>query len=95
VQELSIKVTIAERVYPLTVKPEEEENIRKAAKQVNDKLKSYEKQFAVRDRQDMLSMCALELASELVQYQQNAATQNDTLTLRLDELKQILHPVSI
>jgi cell division protein ZapA (FtsZ GTPase activity inhibitor) len=64
--ELSIKVNIADRTYPLTVKADEEEKVRKAAKLINDKLKAYSNQFAVRDKQDIISMCALELATELI-----------------------------
>ena len=37
---LSIKVSIANRVYPLTVKPEEEEGVRKAARLIEKVLKS-------------------------------------------------------
>ena len=44
--ELSIKVNIAGRVYPLTVKREEEETVRKAAKLINDRMKDYEENYS-------------------------------------------------
>jgi len=62
--ELSIKVSIANRVYPLTIKREEEESIRKAAKLLNESIENLESNYAVRDKQDLLAMAALEYASQ-------------------------------
>ena len=62
--ELSIKVTIANRVYPLSVQTEEEEEVRKAATYINERLKVLEKGFAVKDKTDLLAMLALELTIE-------------------------------
>ncbi|MDX5321714.1 MAG: cell division protein ZapA [Bacteroidota bacterium] len=64
VQELSIKVTIAERQYPLKIQASDEENVRKAAWKVNERLKEYVEKYAVADRQDALAMIALEFATE-------------------------------
>ncbi len=57
---LSIKVQVAGRIYPLTIRPEEEANIRKAASLINERIKIYEDSFTVNDRQDLIAMCALE-----------------------------------
>ncbi|HAD97735.1 MAG TPA: cell division protein ZapA [Cryomorphaceae bacterium] len=62
---LKIKVSIADRVYPLTIRREEEEQIRAAAKTIDGILKKYEEGYAVRDKQDLLAMCALQLASRI------------------------------
>lgn len=59
--ELHIKVNIASRTYPLTVSSDEEEEVRKAAQFINDKLKTLGNSFAVKDKQDLLAMLALEL----------------------------------
>jgi hypothetical protein len=40
--EISIKINIADRVYPLKVNMEEEEIIRRAAKLINDRVKEYQ-----------------------------------------------------
>jgi len=64
--ELSIKVTIANRVYPLTIEPDEEESVRKAASLINETVKQHEQQFAVKDKQDLLAMCALQYATEVL-----------------------------
>ncbi|MDQ3190555.1 MAG: cell division protein ZapA [Bacteroidota bacterium] len=65
-RELSIKIVIAGRTYPLTVKENEEENVRKAAKLIEDKIKDFEQNYSVRDRQDLLAMSALQFANEAV-----------------------------
>jgi len=62
--ELSIKVNIANRVYPLTVLREEEEEVRKAAAYINERIKVLESGFAVKDKLDLLAMLALELTLE-------------------------------
>lgn len=62
--ELSIKVNIANRVYPLSVQREEEEEVRKAAAYINERLKALESGFAVKDKLDLLAMLAIELTME-------------------------------
>ena len=64
-ETLKIKVSIADRVYPLTVKVEEEEGIRKAVGKINALIKKFEQSYAVRDKQDVLAMGALQFASKL------------------------------
>ena len=90
--ELSIKVNIADRHYPLKVTPEQEEVVRQAAKLINDKLKQ---QFDVRDKQDMLSMTVLELATQLITMQQSAASDKDGLSAQLHELQSLLKNVQL
>jgi cell division protein ZapA len=62
--EMSIKVTIAGRIYPITVQPDEEEKVRDAAKRVDDNLKALQSNYAVKDKQDLLAMTALQFASK-------------------------------
>ncbi|SNR32241.1 cell division protein ZapA [Lutibacter agarilyticus] len=63
-ESLKIKVTIAGRVYPIKVNSiNEEEGMRKAAKNINDLVTKFEKNYAVSDKQDVLAMCALQFAS--------------------------------
>lgn len=59
--EIALKVLIAGRVYPITVKQEEEELVMQVAKRINDKIKEFEQNYSVRDKQDLLAMCALNL----------------------------------
>ncbi len=63
---LSIKVNIAGRVYPLTIDPQEEEFIRKAADRINANVKELQENYAVRDMQDLLAMTTLQYATEVI-----------------------------
>ena len=63
-EEISIKVNICDRFYPLRIKTSEEEGVRKAAKTINERAKYYIDNFSVQDKQDALSMVALEYASD-------------------------------
>lgn len=67
---LKIKVNIANRTYPLTIKREEEEAIRLAVKQINEAVKRFEERYAVQDKQDVLAMCALQIATQNVRQKQ-------------------------
>ena len=56
-----IKINIGNRIYPLNVNTEQEEVLRKVAKEINEMIIKYEKSYAVKDKQDSLAMCALEI----------------------------------
>lgn len=61
---ININVQICDRPYRLKIKPEEEEVVRKAAKNISDKVKELQEQYAGKDKQDYLAMCALTLSVE-------------------------------
>lgn len=67
-EKLKIKLSIADRVYPLTIDPGQEEGLRKAAKNIDQLAKKFEQNYAVRDKQDVLAMCALQFASKIEQH---------------------------
>jgi cell division protein ZapA len=64
-EKLKIRVTIGDRIYPLTINVKEEEGVRKAVKRINDLSSKFEKSYAVQDKQDVLAMCALQFASQV------------------------------
>ena len=66
-EKLKIKISIAERVYPLTVEHSQEEGLRSASKKIDTTIKQFEQNYAVRDKQDVLAMCALRFASQVEQ----------------------------
>ncbi len=66
-EKLKIKLSIADRVYPLTIISNQEEGLRKAAKNIELLGKRFEKSYAVRDKQDVLAMCSLQFASKIEQ----------------------------
>ena len=75
---LKIKLTIADRVYPLTVAPDQEESLRKSAKKIEAMIKQLEQNYAVRDKQDVLAMCALQYATQLEQKSTTEIEDNTT-----------------
>ncbi|MRX38287.1 cell division protein ZapA [Flavobacterium sp. LC2016-23] len=68
-EKLRIKISIADRVYPLTVEPNQEEGLRSASKKIDVMIRQFEESYAVRDKQDVLAMCALQFASQVEQKQ--------------------------
>jgi cell division protein ZapA (FtsZ GTPase activity inhibitor) len=88
--ELSIKVLIAGRTYPLTIKKEEEESVRKAAKLINERVKEYEDNYSVRDKQDLLAMCALQIASQNLDLEKKAGSQNEEVETQLVEIDKLV-----
>lgn len=88
--KFKIKLSIADRVYPLTIRPEQEEGLRKAAKKINEVIKKFEQNYAVRDKQDVLAMSALQFAAELEQNQLSSSSELKTIEVKLEELDTLL-----
>ncbi len=89
--KLKIKISIADRVYPLTIAPSQEEGLRKAAKKIEEMIKQFEQNYAVRDKQDVLAMCALQFAAQIEQKSIDKENVNEELHDRLRSLNDLLH----
>jgi cell division protein ZapA len=89
-EKLKIKISIADRVYPLTVDPSQEEGLRSASKKIDTMIKEFEQNYAVRDKQDVLAMCALQFASQVEQKQIDKSTTEETTLIRLEKLNELL-----
>jgi cell division protein ZapA len=89
-EKLKIKISIADRVYPLTIDPSQEEGLRKAAKNIQDMIKQLEQSYAVRDKQDVLAMCALQFAARSEQKIIDNSQDNQEVQERLELLDQLL-----
>ncbi|MEC9158916.1 MAG: cell division protein ZapA [Bacteroidota bacterium] len=88
--ELSIKVSIGGRTYPLTIKRSEEEKIRKAASEIDKNLKELKNNYAVVDTQDLLAMTVLQYATESVNANSSVEfdrLNDEILTLRDEIIK--------
>ncbi|MGS2740933.1 cell division protein ZapA [Sinomicrobium sp. M5D2P17] len=88
--KLRIKISIADRVYPLTIDPDQEEGLRKAAKSIEGLVKQFEQNYAVRDKQDVLAMCALQFASRVEQKSIDKENGNEEVKERLEALNELL-----
>jgi cell division protein ZapA len=78
-EKLKIKISIADRVYPLTVDLSQEEGLRSASKKIDVMIKQFEENYAVRDKQDVLAMCALQFASQVEQKQVDSSIDSKDL----------------
>ena len=88
--KLKIKISIADRVYPLTVDPAQEEGLRSASKKIDAMIKQFEESYAVRDKQDVLAMCALQFASQVEQKQIDNAIDGEQTIERIKKLNLLL-----
>ncbi|PKG43005.1 cell division protein ZapA [Psychroflexus sp. MES1-P1E] len=88
--KLKIKLSIADRVYPLNIRPEQEEGLRKAAKRINVVIKKFEQDYAVRDKQDVLAMSALQFAAEIEQNQLSSTSELQEAETKLVELSEMI-----
>jgi cell division protein ZapA len=90
-EKLKIKLSIANRVYPLTIEASQEEGLRKAAKNIEAMIKQFEQSYSVRDKQDVLAMCALQFASQVEQKSIDKANVNEHVEEKLVALNDLLH----
>ena len=74
----------------MTVKQEEEENIRLATKEINEMIKQYEQNYAVKDKQDLLAMCALQFASQKLELGKKIVIEDDEFGDKLDLLNRLV-----
>jgi cell division protein ZapA len=86
----SIRVNIADRYYPLKVEADDEEKIRDAAKQINEKIALYKGMYADKDMQDFLAMAALQFVTKMIEIDQKVSNSTITedikmLTAELDD----------
>ena len=88
--QLKIKLSIANRVYPLTISPQQEEGLRKATKKIEAMIKQFEQSYSVRDKQDVLAMCALQFAAQVEQKSIDREYVNEEVQQKLEALDHLL-----
>ena len=85
-----IKLNIGNRVYPLSVDTNQEEILRKAAKQINQMINDYESKYAVRDKQDSLAMCALQILSQSKTFSNDDEKEIFEIGEKLNKIKELI-----
>ena len=88
----SLHVTIAGRKYPLTVDPGEEALIRQAEQQIEESIAVFQKNYAVKDKQDLLAMTALQIASRRIA---SEVPQKETVIEKVVERIEVEVPADI
>jgi len=80
--KLSIRVNVADRYYPLKINREDEEEIRKAARMINEKVLQYKQKYIDKDIQDFLAMAALQYVIKLLEFEKSREKEDITLSIR-------------
>ena len=88
-EKIKIKLTVADRVYPLTISPDQEASLRISAKKIEDMTKQLEQNYAVRDKQDVLAMCSLQYAAQLENRLENNSTKDEP-SVKTNELIELI-----
>jgi len=89
-EELSIKIRIADRDYPMKVKREDEERVRTASRLINEKLKSYRDQFGIDDKQDLLAMVAFDSLVEKMTSEESSQLVEQTVSEKISHLNHLV-----
>ena len=88
--KLSIKLHVANRIYPMKIERKSEEFIRTAIKIIEERLKFYEENYAIKDKQDLLAMCLIEYASKFESVNNKKVVEDDGLSEKLAEIDALL-----
>lgn len=87
---ININVVVADRPYRLKVNAVEEEMVRAAAKDINQKVREYQQAFNSKDKQDYLAMIALQNTVEGYKAKQKAGVEDGPLEEKINTLDQLL-----
>jgi len=88
--EINIKVEIAGSVFPLKVDAEDEENIKEAVNLINTKITEFEKNYAIKDKKDVLGMVMLQLVSQLYKQANTAEKELSNLKKLFIDVEEML-----
>ena len=88
--DLSIKIRIAARDYSMRVSPPEEERLRLAGRQLNERIKEFREQYGIQDKQDLLAMIALSTMADGLKVSKEKDGTDAALTERLTRLDKVL-----
>lgn len=88
--ELSIKLKIGNREYPMKVKSEDEERIRRAGKILNEKIKFYRDRFNLEDNQDLLAMVAFDCQVEKMKNEEAIESTDEVALEQIKNLNQMI-----
>jgi cell division protein ZapA (FtsZ GTPase activity inhibitor) len=83
----NLKVNISGREYPVNVTPENAAAMQKAADLVNEQAQKFQSAYAITDPRDLLAMCALQLASQNLEYNE---VNNETIEQKLKAIESVL-----
>ncbi len=89
--KLSIKISLANRVYPMNINAEEERVIRVSASRIEAMIKTLKERYSVKDYQDLLAMCALQLCVDI---EKNKLSNLENKQNIIKDISQITNTIS-
>jgi cell division protein ZapA len=81
---IPINLVVGDRTYRIKINSNDEEQVRKMAKKLNDQLSEFRSQYAGKDMQDYLAMVLLSLVTE-----QQTGKQPESIPESLEQLNRI------
>ena len=90
-EKLNIKISIASRLYPMTINSVDEKSIRLSVLKIDRILKDLKDKYSVKDDQDLLAMCALQLCVKL---EKNNLFQKNISKELVDDILEIKKSIS-
>jgi cell division protein ZapA len=88
--KLNIKISLANRLYPMSINGSEEKLIRLSASKIEKILKTLKEKYSVKDYQDLLAMCALQFCVEIEKNKLNHAQNEQSVVQDLSELNKLI-----
>ena len=74
----------------MKIERKSEEFIRNSVKKIEERLKFYEENYAIKDKQDLLAMCLIEYASKFESVSNKKVVDDDGLSEKLAEIEAVL-----
>ena len=86
-EKLNIKIALANRLYPMNVNSSEEKVIRLSASKIEKIIKKLKERYSVKDDQDLLAMCALQLCVKLEKIASNTTMVEKEVINNISEIQ--------
>jgi cell division protein ZapA len=74
----------------MKIERKSEEFIRNSVKKIEERLRFYEENYAIKDKQDLLAMCLIEYASKFESVNNKKVVEDDSLSEKLAEIDSLL-----
>ena len=74
----------------MKIERKSEEFIRNSVKKIEERLKFYEENYAIKDKQDLLAMCLIEYASKFESVSNKKVVDDDGLSEKLADIEILL-----
>jgi cell division protein ZapA len=91
--ELSLKIKIHDREYPIKVTEQDVEMMRDIESTLNERISNFRKKFKVENKQDLLAMVAFDLLVELTKKDKSLDIQQDQVADKVTQLNRMISEV--